>query len=661
MIRKNNIIHKTKSLCPICLKKIDAEYIEEKDEVFFCKECREHGRFETRVWKGAENFRQRLVLPKPQPPKNPANPVNIGCPYDCGLCRNHKQASCCVLLEVSNICDLECPVCFASSNKESLKNAFPSQEEIALWYDMLMERGGPFNIQLSGGEPAMRDDLADIIRLGKKKGFDFFQLNTNGIRIAKDRGYLRGLKEAGLNTVFLQFDSLQRKALIRLRGRDILEEKLAAVENCKAENIGVVLVPTVLRGCNDKDLGEILDYAVSQMPAVRGVHFQPMSYFGRYEETPTKGGRLILPELLELLEEQTGGRIKAEDFSFGSAEHPLCSANADYIVRDGVWKAVKKPPASSCCCSCGSDTSRKAVAEKWSLKKDDFSISDTAGEGFDLSALDRFLEERKKNRLSISTMAFQDVWNLDLERLQRCYINIVSPDNKLIPFCSYNLTAKDGSTLYRENSYSCPLEELCGGTFHVGGRKLTERMVSLASLKKGDVLLDLCCGRGDSIAFLKERYGLFVSGIDASYKMIREGKQKYPSLSIYQGRAEEAIFEGNIDAIMLECSLSSMEDKKGFLENISQNLKRGAKLLLSDIYNKDEENIISLIKQCGFKINTFEDHTQRLGDLAIGLIMKYGSIESFQHQFCDFCRRCKLSDIKNFRGRGYYILVAEKI
>lgn len=421
------------------------------DEVWFVKECEVHGIFETLFWQGAEDFTEWNRPKAPQSVKKSAKSFQRGCPFDCGLCGNHQQATCCVLLEVTARCDLRCPVCFASAGTSF---SDPALETIDSWYDMLLERGGPFNIQLSGGEPAMRDDLPEIIQLGKEKGFTFFQLNTNGLRIAREPEFLHALKEAGLNTVFLQFDSPFAPATKEIRGMDITGEKLIAIQNCDKEGLGVVLVPTVVRGVSDQDIGAILDFAEAQMPAVRGVHFQPMSYFGRYREMPDAKARITIPELLALMEMQSGGKLKKADFYAGGAEHPLCSFNADYEVFEGVWRPVKK--AKKGCCggqpASSSDDARKAVAEKWSRKT--LPADAELGAGFDVSALDAFLEKKSSHTLAISGMAFQDAWTADLERLERCYINIVSPAGDLMPFCAYNLTSVSGDPLHRGKNTS---------------------------------------------------------------------------------------------------------------------------------------------------------------------------------------------------------------
>jgi uncharacterized radical SAM superfamily Fe-S cluster-containing enzyme len=463
----DRIIAETKSVCPVCLGRIGAQYRVRSGTVFLVKTCPAHGRFETPVWEGAENFLAWRNRQNPaQAPANPARKAERGCPYDCGLCENHLQASCCVLLELTRRCDLRCPVCFASSSPAAAPDD-PPPDLVKSWYDRMLTQGGPFNIQLSGGEPTMRDDLPEIIRMGKERGFSFFQLNTNGLRIARDKPYLRALSQAGLNTVFLQFDSLRAEACAALRGRDIIAEKKQAIDNCAEAGLGVVLTPTVRRGVNDTEIFSIIEFAAARMPAVRGVHFQPMSFFGRYSGDPA-ADRITISALLRLAERQSGGRIRAADFLPGGAEHPQCSFHAAYRVRGDRFELRESSGNPGCCCGDGgsstSDAARRTVARQWSAVKlaPANPVKPSALRGFNLESLDIFVtlaEQRAKETLEISGMAFQDAWTVDLDRLSRCYINIVSPEGFLMPFCAYNLTSAGGKALYRGNSFTINLEQ----------------------------------------------------------------------------------------------------------------------------------------------------------------------------------------------------------
>lgn len=445
----HKLLRKTQSVCPVCLQRVDAGYFLRGEEVWLEKTCPQHGFFEALLWQGEASFQVWQAEPVAQPPRNPEKPVQKGCPYDCGLCGAHRQASCCVLLEVTARCNLACPVCFAAAKGDEAVAQDPGLDVIAGWYDMLLEKGGPFNIQLSGGEPTMRDDLPEILELGTAKGFSFFQLNTNGLRLAQDLPYLTAMARAGLKTVFLQFDSLRPGPTLELRGADLVEIKRAAIEHCAKAGVGVVLVPTVKPGCNEDELWDILRFASEFSPAIRGVHFQPISYFGRYAAPPQPGQHLTVPRLLQLLEIQSGGRVCAAHFSPGWAEHPMCSFHADYELEAGGWRLKRR--AAGCCCAQKiarptSERARRAVALKWSMPNSREAAPDSR---YRVDSLDAFLEGNKRRAIAVSGMAFQDAWTLDLQRLQRCHVHVVSPEGVLVPFCAYNLTAQDGSALYR--------------------------------------------------------------------------------------------------------------------------------------------------------------------------------------------------------------------
>lgn len=449
---------KTQSVCPVCLKTIDAYKTTGDDGfIYLTKSCPDHGSFRTLIWEGnPESYQAWNTVPAGKVSPVGAVPAEKGCPYDCGLCQEHERDGCCVLLELTNRCNLRCPVCFASAGENAPQDL--SMEEISAQYDMLMKRGGPFNIQLSGGEPTMRDDLPEIISLGIEKGFTFFQLNTNGIRIAEEEGYAKLLAKSGVSCVFLQFDGLDDEIYQVLRGRALRDLKLRAIERCREAGLPVVLVPTIAPGVNDHALGEILEFAISHIPYIRGVHIQPISYFGRCGLTP-QDKRLTIPRILKNIEDQTDGLMKASDFGGGGAESPYCSFHASYLRQDcGCLKALPRRQ-SQCCCVQSSDA-QEFVARQWSKKPQasdcccdtsvsgccDTSVSDCC----DTSSLDEFLRKTVENTFTVSGMLFQDCWNLDLERLRRCYICEVDTDHGMIPFCAYNLTNINGKALYRK-------------------------------------------------------------------------------------------------------------------------------------------------------------------------------------------------------------------
>lgn len=437
----SKVFASTKSVCPVCLKVIDANKTVGADGfIHMEKSCPEHGDFDTLIWEGGiVDYLKWDQSPLGDNAPKVTRSAEKGCPSDCGLCEEHQSAGCCVLLEITKRCNLHCPVCFASAGEGEGHD--PGLEEIAVWYDKLMANGGPFNIQLSGGEPTVRDDLPEIVALGKERGFSYFQLNTNGLRLANEAGYAELLAKSGVSCAFLQFDGLRDADYVVLRGAKLLETKLRAVDNCRKAGLPVVLVPTVAPGVNDDEVGDILRFAVEHMPYVRGVHFQPISYFGRCGLSEPER-RLTIPRMLKNIEEQSGGLMLREHFGGGGAESSYCSFHASYSRRsDGSLRALPRR-RSQCCCTTSSEA-RDFVSTRWSGGK-------TLDVGENPDSLDEFLAQAVENTFTVSGMVFQDAGNLDLERLRRCYICEFDPERVLVPFCAYNLTDINGKSLYRK-------------------------------------------------------------------------------------------------------------------------------------------------------------------------------------------------------------------
>ncbi|MEW6265547.1 MAG: radical SAM (seleno)protein TrsS [Thermodesulfobacteriota bacterium] len=443
----------TASVCPICLGRIPARVEEIGARAWLVKNCPRHGDFRSLIWNGPPNygFWRR--------PKNPTTPpvvhgsVRNGCPLDCGLCPDHRQRTCTIVLEVTGRCDLGCPYCYADAGKRPAPDPAVSQIETML--RLGRDAAGDCHLQLSGGEPALRDDLPDIVRLARANRFTFIQINTNGLRLARDLVFVRDIKAAGLESVFLQFDGTTNQIYRKMRGRDLLKEKRLAIENCGRCGLGVVLVPTIVPGVNTDDLGNIIQTALDLSPVVRGVHFQPISWFGRFPgRIPTDADRFTLPDLMRAIEEQTEGAFKAGHFRPPGCENALCSFNANYLVLEGGGVRPLSPPQGSCCGAAPEDANEGAwrtisrVARQWSAPKSRPPREPSPLPMLSPINLDAFLDRARSHTLSVSAMAFQDAWNMDLERLRDCCIHVITPAGALIPFCAYNLTAADGRRLY---------------------------------------------------------------------------------------------------------------------------------------------------------------------------------------------------------------------
>ncbi|HVO20689.1 MAG TPA: radical SAM protein [Anaeromyxobacter sp.] len=442
----------TESVCPVCLERIPARRLGCGQDVYLSKACPHHGSFRVVVWRGPPSWEAWAAQAPAAARVEPFPPgQGKGCPFECGPCERHRNPTCCALLELTEGCDLRCPYCFAAAGR---RRNDPDLAAVERFYRALAAGGGRPNVQLSGGEPTLRDDLPEILALGRSLGFSFFQLNTNGLRLARDGAYASRLAQAGLSCVFLQFDGVTDEAHRRIRGRPLRVIKEAAIARCEELGLGVILVPTVVPGVNTAELGAIVAFAAGRGEVVRGVHLQPVSYFGRFPRPPTDADRITLPELLRALEVQTGGAVRSEHFRPPAAENAHCSFHGEFL-RGRAGELRPRPPrpaaARGCCADpAGGDEVRRArdyVARRWSHPGGGAAGGGCCGGSTD--ALDRVIAEAGRAAFAISGMAFQDAWSLDLDRLRDCFIRVVSPDARAVPFCAYNLTGATGASLHR--------------------------------------------------------------------------------------------------------------------------------------------------------------------------------------------------------------------
>lgn len=454
------LLAETVSVCPDCLVRLPAVLVQEGENVFMRKECPDHGRYQTIVWRGVVSYRSWNRLKRPAYPRHPSTEAKKGCPRDCGLCPEHRQQTCTALIEVTQRCNLRCSFCFADSGRGDSQE--PDMGSIRDSLEHLLGASGAVNIQLSGGEPTLREDLPEIVRLARSMGFPFVQLNSNGLRLAADLRFLAALKEAGLDSVFLQFDGVTDDVHVKLRGAPLLHMKQRAVELCAEHEIGVTLVPTLVPGINTHQIGAMIDFALERLPGVRGVHFQPVSYFGRYPCSPSDEDRMTIPEIMAAIEQQTGGRIRLESFKPPACENAYCSFHGNFILMpDGDLRPWSRHPLSNCSCKLedaaeGAAKARAFVSRMWTFPKVENRVDAC---GLTLGGWEDLIGRVHTHSLCISGMAFQDCWNLDLNRLRDCCIHVLQPGGKIIPFCAFNLTDREGEAIYRP------------GLSGIGGRK----------------------------------------------------------------------------------------------------------------------------------------------------------------------------------------------
>ena len=433
-MRQKEIIGRTWSVCPVCRKRIPAKRVLREGEVRLEKTCGEHGPFSSVIWRGHMDYGTWRGKPEELPEEGYRR-----CAGCTGLCRDHLRSTCCVLLEVTRRCNMECSFCFAGARAPGEDGDDYSTEQVKAWVFDLTVPGKTF-LQLSGGEPTVRDDLPELIAFARRCGCRYVQLNTNGLRLAEDPEYALQLKDAGLSFVFLQFDGPDDGIYRALRGRDLLQAKIQAIENCAAAGIGVTLVPVIVPGVNDHRIGDIIRFAVRNSPAVRGVHFQPVSYFGRIPREPADTDRFTLDELADAICKQSEGLIRPGQLVPSRCDHPMCGLHGDFIVMPDrtlyplSGRTGSEENRGEGCRTDPADRNREFIGRRWERTASSGAVSPEEGSA-DMTDMEVFLSRAKTYGFTVTSMQFQDIWNLDLERLRSCSLHVYRR-GKLIPFCA---------------------------------------------------------------------------------------------------------------------------------------------------------------------------------------------------------------------------------
>jgi uncharacterized radical SAM superfamily Fe-S cluster-containing enzyme len=426
----------TFSVCPVCLQRIPAGLDLENGQTVMRKSCAEHGNFSVVIWRG-EPQRAHWIAETLES----SSDDNQDCPTACGLCPGHRQSTCCIQLEVTNRCNLSCRYCLAGAQPSGTQQQMdPPLAKLKEWIADITSRGLTF-LQITGGEPTLRDDLPEIVRFAKASGCEYVQLNSNGLRLGRDVSLVRALAEAGLSFVFMQFDGVDDDAHIKLRGRPLFEDKMLAVELCGRYNIGVTLVPTLVPGVNDHAVGDIIRLSIKHSPAVRGVHFQPVSYFGRYPLDPQNKQRMTLPELYQAVFSQASEIVPSGSIVPSRCDHAACGFHGAYVVTPQGLKSLTSKKQSVCIEVPSAERNRQFVGRRWQRPAAP-SAGSEPGVNYDkcdLSTLDGFFLRSRTHAFTISAMAFQDALTLDLSRLRQCSLHVYD-HGRIVPFCAHHLT-----------------------------------------------------------------------------------------------------------------------------------------------------------------------------------------------------------------------------
>jgi uncharacterized radical SAM superfamily Fe-S cluster-containing enzyme len=520
--RKKGLPKETQSLCPDCKALVHATIFEEDGRVMMSKTCKDHGDFKDVVWSDVKLYlkMEEYDFGDNRGLMNPKVVDAKVCPDDCGLCNIHTSHTSLANIDLTNRCNLTCPICFANANAAGFLYE-PSFEQVLKMLQSLRDERPVAGriIQFSGGEPTIYPKFLDTLRAATDLGFTHIQIATNGLKFT-DLEFSEQCSEAGLHTLYLQFDGVTDDVYLGTRGEPLIEKKLKAMENVRKAGLKIVFVPTIVKGLNDHQVGDILQLALDNIDIMSGISYQPVTFTGRISSRERMEKRYTLTDLARSIEEQTGlarspedwfplacttpfskllGVVRGEETVTLSC-HNHCSLGT-YLFVDQNGNSI---PVTRFIDVVGLFRKMNEIAEKAmgskirikslmkakafnSLKK--FFNESLAPEGLTftrfLQTLDGFVDHSKGRgkldgvytykTLLVAGMHFMDSYNYDIERVKRCVIHYSTPDGTIYPFCTYNSGPVFRDKVEKEFSHS--REEVMKMAEEEGNPKELRRLV----------------------------------------------------------------------------------------------------------------------------------------------------------------------------------------
>jgi SAM-dependent methyltransferase len=226
------------------------------------------------------------------------------------------------------------------------------------------------------------------------------------------------------------------------------------------------------------------------------------------------------------------------------------------------------------------------------------------------------------------------------------------------------------------------IRAVTGRAIRPGGLALTELAQRFCRLPVGARVLDVGCGVGATVEFLRQEHHHAAFGVDMSPFLLRMGITENPRLALLQGTGETLPFPDRcFSALFCECVLSLLPDPVSALKEFSRVLKPSGYLILCDVYTRipdpppcfqrlpvhccikgaaGRKQILAMVERIGFTVVTWEDHTDLLKQLAAQLIFRFGSLSAFWAAvFSREDPELIQETVKSGRP-GYYLLIARR-
>jgi pyruvate-formate lyase-activating enzyme len=275
-------LRKTRAVCMTCLKPVPAKLLldEEADLVLLEKLCPIDGVAQDVVTQNGAFFAELDT-------------------FYMNVMKRMPQRQ--YFAEIQSTCNLSCNFCYV---KDKMPGAMPDLSLADLPEGFV--RGKVIN--LIGGEPTLSPGLLEKIREIRRRG-GVPHLSTNGIR-CQDAGFVTRLKDAGVDRVFIHFDSMNDTHYQDVCGVPLLQKKMRAIRNLDAAAIPTTLRMVVIRGANDHEIWDLIDF-LQRHPSTISIHLMGLSRLGMAREN--YGEEMMPLDIAQEFCDRSGGLVEMRD------------------------------------------------------------------------------------------------------------------------------------------------------------------------------------------------------------------------------------------------------------------------------------------------------------------------------------------------------------
>ena len=470
----DRLLHQTTSLCRVCKRSLPATLHQVDDRIVMRKTCSEHGDQEALIASNADWYHRTMSMPADlQPPLGEIKPVEQGCPFDCGSCASHQQRIHMPVVPITSACNLDCPICYTHNKNDGAYHMSPDEMRAVLEH---LRRLAPDQriINITGGEPTLHPQFLQLIEMCRDAGIHRVTISTHGLTFIKNEAMVERLAELDAR-VILSFDSFDEQVNAVMLGGRFGSPKLRALALLEKHQVATTLLPVLAHDMNHREIARIVDLALAK-DYIRSVEFHPMTFTGQSGASFDRSARYTTYDALADLQEQSGGRLRIDDFVPSPVAHPLCYQVA-YLMRlsEERWLPLTRIMEVSVIRSLLADglylepgpaieaALQDAINRLWSgeIAQESLDPEGAYPGGIEvddvLLAIKRMLRELfssalpERERLAraerftkaIYVHSHMDEESFDSDRIRQCSVGMPGADGSNVPSCAYNI-------LYRE-------------------------------------------------------------------------------------------------------------------------------------------------------------------------------------------------------------------